>query len=137
MRIRWSGQRRFAVGCLALVLTVALLALGLRLRVVLGERACLAAAASADVRLEGPRFDNAIVVVPVGKVVGITTPDGWHVNDTTNRRVLSPTIDCPVTTRARAFLARAPGEATVQLGPGCNPLAGAGCKLATIRVEVN
>ena len=64
-------------------------------------------------------------------------PDGWYVDDSTNQQVLAPTIDCPFTTRARAFLARAPGEATVQVGPGCNQMSGVGCKFAKIRVVVN
>jgi hypothetical protein len=137
MRPPWSRKRRFAVGCLALLLAVALLGVGLRIRVVLGEQACLAAAASADIRLDGPQVDNSTIVVSVGKVLGVTTPDGWYVDDSTNQEVLAPTIDCQYTSRARAFLARAPGEASVQVGPGCNQFAGAGCKFAKIRVVVN
>jgi hypothetical protein len=120
-----------------LILSVALLGVGLRVRVVLGEMACSAAAGSADIHLDGPRFDNSTTAVPLGKVLGITVPDGWYVDDSTNQQVLAPTIDCPFTTRARAFLARAPGEATVQVGPGCNQMSGVGCKFAMIRVVVN
>jgi hypothetical protein len=120
-----------------LILSVALLGVGLRVRVVLGEMACSAAAASADIHLDGPRFESSTIVVPAGKVLGVTAPDGWYVDDSTNQEVLSSTIDCHYTSRARAFLARAPGEATVQVGPGCNQFAGAGCKFAKIRVVVN
>ncbi len=121
---------------LALILGLAVLVAGLRIRVVLAEQACLAAASSADVRVAGPLFSPEIVEVQRGKRLGITMPEGWWVNDSKNQTVLASTIDCPSTTRARAFIARTPGRADVVLGPGSSPYVGARYFYTVVHVVV-
>lgn len=121
---------------LALVLALAALAAGLRIRVVVAEQACLAAASSADVQVAGALLSPEIVEVQRGKRLGVTVPAGWWVNDSKNQTVLASTIDCPSTTRARAFIAKSPGSADIVLGPGGSPNVGARSFYTVVHVVV-
>lgn len=133
---RWSNQRRSLLISLALVLALAALLAGLRIRVVLAEQACLAAASSADLRVAGAVFSPEIVEVQRGKRLGVTVPEGWWVNDSTNQTVLASTIDCPSTTRARAFIAKTPGRAYVVVGPSSSAYVGARSFYSVVHVVV-
>jgi hypothetical protein len=135
-RKRWSNQRRFLVISVAVILALAVLVAGLRIRVVLAEQACLAAASSADIRVADPLFNPATIEVQRGKRLGITMPEGWWVKDSNNQTVLVSTIDCPETSRARAFVARTPGRADVVLGPASSPYVGARYFYTVVHVVV-
>ncbi len=135
-RKRWSNQRRLLVISLAVLLALAVLVAGLRIRVVLAERACLAAASSADVRVGGPLFSPLTLEVQRGKRLGITMPEGWWVNNSSDETVLPSTIDCPSTSRARAFVARSPGRADVVLGPASSPSVGSRYFYSVVHVVV-